>query len=127
MKTKLVRSENFSIYDYDKRIARTYELIKKDLSNVNLKLIQDYDMTMISEQMSKAARHKHLQTLLNLSRYSLTNLDVYESTTRTLGDGTAICTGLDLTATPTCSATLLEGLGDSRSTSRQSATPDSNV
>lgn len=53
MKTKLVRSENFSIYDYDKRIARTYELIKKDLSNVNLKLIQDYDMTMISEQMSK--------------------------------------------------------------------------
>lgn len=68
MKQKQVKSDTLSIYDYDKRIDRTYNLIRKELSDENTKLIEDYDSVMINEQISKAARHKHLQTLLNLSR-----------------------------------------------------------
>lgn len=68
MKQRQVKSDTLSIYDYDKRIDRTYKLIRKELSDENIKLIENYDSIMINEQISKAGRHKHLQTLLNLSR-----------------------------------------------------------
>ncbi len=68
MKQKTLQSDSFSVYDYDKRIKATYNLIQKELSPENSDLITNYDMIMIQEQISKAARHKHLQTLLNLSR-----------------------------------------------------------
>lgn len=42
--------------------------------------------------------------------YSITNLAVYESSTTTLSDGTAICTGLDLTAgSVNCGSDILAG------------------
>ncbi|NND86965.1 MAG: site-specific integrase [Nitrosopumilus sp.] len=68
MKQKITQSDTFSIYDYDKRIERTYNLMKKELDQVDFSIIKDYDLIMIQEQISKAARHKHLQTILNLSR-----------------------------------------------------------
>ena len=80
MKQKATQSDIFSIYDYDKRITRTYNLMKKELDPKDLELIKNYDLIMIQEQMSKAARHKHLQTLLNLSRMLKKNwLDVTTS------------------------------------------------
>ncbi len=68
MKQRTSQSDSFSIYDYDRRIKSTYNLIKKEFSAENLDLITNYDMVMIQEQISKAGRHKHIQTLLNLSR-----------------------------------------------------------
>ncbi len=41
--------------------------------------------------------------------YSITNLDVYESNTGTLSDGTAVCTGLDVTGNVTCGTDLKLG------------------
>jgi len=41
--------------------------------------------------------------------YSLTNLDVYQSGTRTLNDGTAVCTGVSLTSPSACSGNIISG------------------
>ena len=61
--------KNIGIYDYDKRILRTLILIKNELSQENIDLIGQYHNVMIIESLSKAVQHKHLQTLLNLSRF----------------------------------------------------------
>jgi len=66
---KLAKDKKRSIYDYDDRIKRTFNLIEKELSQNNVELIQKYDRLMILEGHAKATRHKHLQTLLNLSRF----------------------------------------------------------
>ena len=69
MSLKLVKNKKRSIYDYDDRIKRTFNLIEKELSQNNVELIKKYDRLMILESLAKATRHKHLQTLLNLSRF----------------------------------------------------------
>ncbi len=69
MSLKLVKTKRRSIYDYDDRIKRTFNLIEKELSDNNIELIHKYDRLMITEGHAKATRHKHLQTLLNLSRF----------------------------------------------------------
>jgi integrase len=61
-------SNKKSIYDYDDRIKRTYNLIQRDLSKKNQELIKRYDKEMITQGLGKAARHKNLQIVLNLSR-----------------------------------------------------------
>jgi len=66
---ELRKSNSFSIYDYDERIRRTYNLIKRDLSKQNQELIRNYDTAMISQGLGKAARLKNLQIVLNLSRF----------------------------------------------------------
>jgi hypothetical protein len=58
-----------SIYDYDERITCTYALIKKELPGDDVKLIRRYDESMITQSLAKPTRHKHLQVILNLSRY----------------------------------------------------------
>jgi len=58
-----------SIYDYDDRMNRTWNLIKNELSKKNQDLIERYDNLMITSSMAKATRHKHLQTILNLTRF----------------------------------------------------------
>lgn len=58
-----------SIYDYDNRIERTFRLIDRNLSRENAALIKKYDRSMVAESLAKATRHKHLQVLLNLSRF----------------------------------------------------------
>ncbi len=58
-----------TIYNYDDRIERTYKIIEKELSAQNLALITKYDRSMIAESLAKATRHKHLQVILNLTRF----------------------------------------------------------
>jgi hypothetical protein len=43
--------------------------MKKELSSQNVELITKYDRSMIAESLAKATRHKHLQILLNLTRF----------------------------------------------------------
>ncbi len=79
MSVKLAKSKTRSIYDYDNRIKRTFNLIQKELSQNNIELIKKYDRLMILEGHAKATRHKHLHTLLNLSRFL--NKDWIDATT----------------------------------------------
>lgn len=69
MRQESSQSQSVSIYDYDERIARTYKLIESELSSENVELIKKYDRSMMTESLAKATRHKHLQTILNLSRF----------------------------------------------------------
>lgn len=61
---------SLDIYNYDKSIKQTKQLIKNDerISKADEKLIEDYDRSMIRESLAKATRLKHLQVVLNLSR-----------------------------------------------------------
>ncbi|MFQ5476398.1 MAG: tyrosine-type recombinase/integrase [Nitrosopumilus sp.] len=58
-----------TIYDYDNRIDRTWSIIRKETSKNNQDIIERYDNLMITSSMAKATRHKHLQTILNLTRF----------------------------------------------------------
>jgi len=69
LSSKTPNPKNIGIYDYDKRIIRTRNLINKELSKENIQLLSQYHNAMIVESLSKAVQHKHLQTLLNLSRF----------------------------------------------------------
>lgn len=69
MKQEFRISQSSSIYDYDQSIARTYRLIQNELSRENQDLIEKYDKSMIAESLAKATRHKHLQVILNLTRF----------------------------------------------------------
>lgn len=66
---ELTKSKTIDIYDYDDRIRRTNNLIKRDLSNENQDLLKKYDTAMITQGLGKAARLKNLQIVLNLSRF----------------------------------------------------------
>ena len=57
-----------SIYEFDRSLQRTFNVIKKELSQENQKLIVEYDKVMARQSISKAARRIHVQALLNLSR-----------------------------------------------------------
>ena len=67
-KQSIKQSDQFSIYDYDKRSKRTWKLIRKEISDVNVQYIEDYEMAMVTDNLAKAGRQKHLETLLSLSR-----------------------------------------------------------
>ena len=75
MNQNTTNSKNIGIYDYDKRITRTHNLINKELSQKNIELLRQYHNVMINESLAKATQHKHLQTLLNLSRFLGKNWD----------------------------------------------------
>jgi integrase len=62
------QSDQFTIYDYDKRAERTWKLIRKEISEINIQYIEDYEMSMLTDNLAKAGRQKHLETLLSLSR-----------------------------------------------------------
>ncbi|MGI0040356.1 MAG: tyrosine-type recombinase/integrase [Nitrosopumilaceae archaeon] len=68
MNQKQGSNAKHSIYDYDDRIRRTYNLIKRDLSKDNHDLVKRYDKEMLTQGLGKAVRHKNLQIVLNLSR-----------------------------------------------------------
>jgi len=57
-----------NLYDYDKIISRTFILMKKDLSENNVKLIKKFDRVLVNESLSDARRSKIHSTLLSLSR-----------------------------------------------------------
>ena len=69
MKQERRKPKLASIYDYDVRIERTYKLMEKDISPNDVELIKKYDRSMIGESLAKATRLKHLQVILNLSRF----------------------------------------------------------
>jgi len=64
------KREDFTIeiYNHDKVIGQTYNLMKKDLSEKNCQLARKYDVAMVKDGLSKATRLKHLKMLLNLGR-----------------------------------------------------------
>ena len=44
-------------------------MIEKELADEDVTLIRRYDESMITQILTKPTRHKHLQVILNLSRY----------------------------------------------------------
>lgn len=60
--------QGIEIYEYDKFIDQTYNLMKKDLSEEYCKLARKYDVAMVKDGLGKAARLKHLKMLLSLGR-----------------------------------------------------------
>ena len=57
-----------SIYEFDKNLQRSFNVIKKELPKQTQDLIIEYDKVMARQSISKAARRIHVQALLNLSR-----------------------------------------------------------
>ena len=57
-----------SIYEFDKSLQRSFNVIKKELPKQTQELIIEYDKVMARQSISKAARRIHVQALLNLSR-----------------------------------------------------------
>jgi len=62
------KHDSIQIYDHDNLLQNAYNLIKKELSQDNIELIQKYDRAMVNASLSKATRHKHLKMILSLSR-----------------------------------------------------------
>ncbi len=63
------------LYDYDRIISRTFALMKKDLSENNVRLMKKFDRVLVNESLSDARRSKILSTLLSLSRLLNKNWD----------------------------------------------------
>lgn len=57
------------IHDYDHRISSVLRRIETNLSDTTVELIKKYHNEMISESTSKATQLKHLEVMLNLSRF----------------------------------------------------------
>ncbi len=56
------------VYDYDYQLKNIFELLKRDLSENDLKLVTKYDVAMVNASLAKATRHKNLKMILSLSR-----------------------------------------------------------
>ena len=69
------------IHNYDKRISSCLRRIKLDLSEENVELITKYHRSMKLETIAKATQLKHLEILLNLSRFLKKKLDTNYSQT----------------------------------------------
>ena len=61
--------KKFNVYDYDAKIQCTFQLIEKELPEETIQLIKNYANVMTAQSMAKATIHKHIQTILNLSRF----------------------------------------------------------
>ncbi len=61
-------SEDFIIHNYDLKIKRILNRIKKELSKNNQRLIKKYHDEMIIHSLAKSTQAKQLQTILVLSR-----------------------------------------------------------
>ncbi|HXV67065.1 MAG TPA: integrase, partial [Nitrosopumilaceae archaeon] len=57
------------IHNYDQRILSCLRRIEKALSGENVSLIQKYHRAMKLETIAKATQLKHLEVMLNLSRF----------------------------------------------------------
>ena len=63
------KKKEFVIHDYDCKISNTYSLIERELSPYNVQLIRKYDSELVKQSLAKATRLKHLQIMLNLTRF----------------------------------------------------------
>ncbi len=68
MSQKLDSKKAIGIYDYDYQLKNVFALLKKELSENNLKLVTKYDIAMVNASLAKATRHKNLKMILSLSR-----------------------------------------------------------
>lgn len=62
------KNTSFSVYEFDRSLARSFAVIRKELPSETQDLIIEYDKIMARQSISKAARRIHVQALLNLSR-----------------------------------------------------------
>jgi len=62
------KSVEIRVHDFDYRLYQTLELIKKEFSKDNVRLIKKYDIEMVNQVLGKATRWKHLVTMVNLTR-----------------------------------------------------------
>lgn len=68
-KTELYHKTAQDIHNYDQRILSCLRRIEKDLSEENVSLIQKYHRAMKLETIAKATQLKHLEVMLNLTRF----------------------------------------------------------
>ncbi len=68
MSQKFDSKKSIGIYDYDYLLKNVFALLKRDLSENNVKLVTKYDIAMVNSSLSKATRHKNLKMILSLSR-----------------------------------------------------------
>lgn len=61
--------KEFVIHNYDYKIKNAYALIERELLPYSIELIKKYDSELVKQSLAKATRLKHLQILLNLSRF----------------------------------------------------------
>jgi len=66
---QISKKKEFFIHDYDCKISNTYSLIEKELSPYNVQIIRKYDSELVKQSLAKATRLKHLQIMLNLTRF----------------------------------------------------------
>jgi len=64
----MAKSVEIKVHDFDYRLYQTLNLIKRDFSKANARIIKKYDIEMINQTLAKATRWKHLQTLVNLTK-----------------------------------------------------------
>lgn len=64
----MAKSVEINVHDFDYRLYQTLNLIKRDFSKANARIIKKYDIEMINQTLAKATRWKHLQTLVNLTK-----------------------------------------------------------
>lgn len=69
MKQTLGNKLKPDIHNYDQRIISVLRRIENALSKKTVELIKKYHNEMISESISKATQLKHLEVMLNLSRF----------------------------------------------------------
>ena len=60
--------KGIEIYEHDKLMKQTYDLMSRDLSVEYCKLVRKYDVAMVKDALSKSTRLKHLKMLLSLGR-----------------------------------------------------------
>lgn len=66
---KLKNKNSQDIHNYDKQISSCLRRIENDLSEENVELIKKYHRSMKLETIAKATQLKHLEIMLNLSRF----------------------------------------------------------
>jgi hypothetical protein len=66
--THLESKKKGTIYDFDTRIDHTWKMIRTELSPDDASMIEKYDKEMVRISLSKPTHHKHLSTILSLSR-----------------------------------------------------------
>jgi len=64
----MTKSVEIKVHDFDYRLYQVWELIKREFSKENARIIKKYDIEMTNQTLAKATRWKHIQTLINLTK-----------------------------------------------------------
>jgi len=80
----MTKSIEIKVHDFDYRLYQMWELIKREFSKENARIIKKYDIEMTNQTLAKATRWKHLQTLINLTK--MINKDWKDITKEDIGE-----------------------------------------